>query len=234
MPSKLNETLAGVLQSRVAAEMFLIVGKSGFWRAIGLGFIGLGLGAAVGLGFFGYSLVLHKERTLDALSSSLVKALSEVHLRGTASGNVRFEPNVVSLVPGQSLALDPTSRVRLDPGAKVLADGEIRVQMPSISLPQAVTAKPKKASPTIANFTVFKSVPYEKGSVTTGWRFLTSAQRTPTSQYCYYQEKGDNPDVAVRIELGMDEKVQPSKTMSKSLDTAAAFNKCVWFKKDGI
>ncbi|MGY3032725.1 hypothetical protein ACVIIV_001895 [Bradyrhizobium sp. USDA 4354] len=234
IPSKLNETLASALQSRVAAEMFLIRGKSGFWRAIGFGVIGLGLGAAVGLGFYGYSLVLRKERTLAVLSNSLVKALSEVHMRGTASGEVKLEPNVLSLAPGQALSLDPASRLRLDPNAKVQADGEVRVQMPSISVPQAPTAKPKKASPAIANFTVFKSVSYEKGSVTTGWKFLTSAQRVPTTQYCYYQEKGDNPDVSLRVDIGVDEKIHAPKTASKSLDIAAAFNKCVWFKKDGI
>ena len=60
----------------------------------------------------------------------------------------------------------------------------------------------------------------------------TSAQRSPTNQYCYYQEAGENPDVSVRIEVGLDENIQPSKSLSKSFDIAAAFNKCVWFKKD--
>ncbi|MDN3276893.1 hypothetical protein QWJ07_21700 [Frankia sp. RB7] len=233
-PSKLNETLAGSVESRVAAEMFLIAGKSGFWRAVGIGAVGLGLGVAVGLGFYGYSFVLRNEKTLVVLSTALSKSLSEVHLRGTASGTVKFEPNSIALAPGQTVALDPTSRVHLDPNAKVLADGEVKIQMPTISVPQASATRPKSTAPTIANFTVFKSVPYEKGSVQTGWRFLTSAQRVPTTQYCYYQEKGDNPDVALRIEVGLDEKSLASKTLSKSFDITAAYNKCVWFKKDAL
>jgi hypothetical protein len=85
--------------------------------------------------------------------------------------------------------------------------------------------------PTLTNFTIFKSVPFEKGVVQTGWKFLTGAQRSPTTQYCYYQEAGDNPDVSVRIDIGLDEKIQQSKSISKSFDIAAAFSKCVWFRK---
>lgn len=232
IPSKLNEALASSVESRVAAEMLLIAGKSSFWRAIGVGAISLGLGMAIGLGFYGYSFILGKQKTIELLSSALTKALSEVHLRGTATGSVKFEPRTIALASGQTVALDPTSHVRLDSNAKVLADGEVKIQLPTISIPQAVAGKPKGVAPTIANFTVFKSVPYEKGTVQTGWKFLTSAQRIPTTQYCYYQEKSDNPDVALRIEVGLDEKVLTSKTLSRSFDIAAAYDKCVWFKKD--
>jgi hypothetical protein len=234
LPSKLNEALAGSVESRIAAEMFLIAGKSGFWRAAGIGFVGCGIGVAIGLGFYGYSFVLRNGKTMDVLSSALSKSLSEVHLRGTTSGTVKFDSSAISLTPGQTIALDPMSRVRLDPSSKVLADGELKVQVPTISVPQLGASKPKGTAPTIANFTVFKSVPYEKGTVQTGWKFLTSAQRIPTTQYCYYQEKGDNPDVALRIEVGLDEKILTSKTLAKSFDIVAAYNKCVWFKRDAL
>jgi hypothetical protein len=118
----------------------------------------------------------------------------------------------------------------LDPSAKVIADGDLRIQIPNISIPQSAAPRSKGIAPTITNFTIFKSVQFEKGTIQTGWKFLTSAQRSPTIQYCYYSETGENPDVSVRIDVGLDEKIQPSK--SKSLDIAAAFNKCVWFKKD--
>jgi len=103
--------------------------------------------------------------------------------------------------------------------------------MPSISVPQNSTPRTKGIVPTLTNFTIFKSVPFEKGVVQTGWKFLTGAQRSPTTQYCYYQEAGDNPDVSVRIDIGLDEKIQQSKSISKSFDIAAAFSKCVWFRK---
>jgi hypothetical protein len=232
MPSKLNEALAASIQSKLAAEMFYIAGKSGFWRAVGVGLVGLGVGAAVGLGFYGYSFVTRNDNNLAVLSAAFSKALSEVQLHGSADGTVQFEPHEIALSKGQTIAFDPTSRLQLDPSAKVVADGDVRIQIPSISVPQSATPRPKGIAPTITNFTIFKSVPIDKGTVKTGWKFLTGAQRSPTTQYCYYQEAGDNPDVSLRIEVGVDEKLQPSKSLSKTFDISAAFNKCVWFKKD--
>src|SRR5262249_46141859 len=81
--------------------------------------------------------------------------------------------------------LDPTSRVLLDPTAKVRADGEIQVQSPSIS---PLEGTRRVTTPLITNFTVFKRVEFDRGQVWTGWKFLTSAQKFPTYQYCYYTE----------------------------------------------
>jgi hypothetical protein len=234
MPSKLNEALAASVQNKLAAEIFYISGKSGFWRAVGVGLIGLGVGSAAGLGFYGYSFVTRNDNNLAVLSAAFSKALSEVQLHGSVDGAVKFEPHEIALSKGQTIAFDPTSSLQLDPNAKVVADGDIKLQMPNISVPQNAAPRSKGIAPTITNFTIFKSVPFDKGVVQTGWKFLTSAQRSPTSQYCYYQESGDNPDVSVRIEVGVDEKIQQSKGLSKSFDIAAAFNKCVWFKRDAL
>jgi hypothetical protein len=233
-PSKLNEVLAASVKSKAAAEVFAIAGRSGFWRAIGVGMIGLGIGSATGLLFFGYSFVVGNASNQDMLTTAVSKALSDIQLHGTADGTVTFEPHEVSLSAGQTVSLDPTSRLRLDPSAKVTADGEIKIQMPTITIPQASIPRPKGGTPVISNFTIFKTVPFANGTVQTGWKFLTSAQRSPTTQYCYYQEKGENPDVAVRAEVGVDEKILQSKSLSKSFDLAAAFEKCVWFKKEGL
>ena len=45
----------------------------------------------------------------------------------------------------------------------MLADGEIKIQGPSISVPQATPSRSASSIPTITNFTVFKSVPFDKG-----------------------------------------------------------------------
>jgi hypothetical protein len=176
----------------------------------------------------------HPKRQQSSRSlGGVSKALSEVQLHGSADGTVKFDPREIALSKGQTIAFDPTSRLQLDPSAKVVASGEIKLQMPNISVPQNAPTRAKGIAPTITNFTIFKSVPFEKGVVQTGWKFLTSAQRSPTTQYCYYQEAGDNPDVSLRIEVGTDEKLELSKGL-KSFDMAAAFNKCVWFKKDTL
>jgi hypothetical protein len=230
-PSKLNELLSSALRNRVASEMFYISGVAGFWRAVGIGFVGLGFGVAIGVTLYGYSFIARNSNNTAMLSQAFAKALSGVQLSGIAEGTVQLEPSEISLAKGQEVSLEGSSRLLLDPSAKVLAEGEIKVQMPSIPVPQNIP-RPASRNPTIANFTIFKSVPYEKGSVLTGWTFLTSAQTAPTSQYCYYHERGDDPDIALQVEVGNDEIMATLKDGSKSIDLSAAFNRCVWFRRD--
>ena len=66
----------------------------------------------------------------------------------------------------------------------------------------------------------------------TGWKFLTSAQTFPTSQYCYYTEKSDTSPLEPVVYIGADEKLTRPKQLPKDFDIDAAFNKCVWFNRD--
>jgi hypothetical protein len=234
VPTDLNRNLVDAALNRLASEQFYIGGKSGFWRFVGVGLLGLGLGSAIGIGFYGYAYVKRNSDNLTSLSATFSKALSNARLHATAEGKVSIEPHEISLAKGQILGLDPNSFVRLDPAAKVLADGELTVQAPSISRPPSrqVSSTSAPAASTIANFTIFKSVNFEKGSIMTGWRFLTSAQKVPTSQYCYYTESAENPGLNVVVYIGNDMKLEPPKTIPKNFDVAAAFDKCVWFRND--
>jgi hypothetical protein len=233
IPTTLNRRLSEIVQNRIAADRFYISGKTRFWRLIGLGLIGLGVGASVGIGFYGYSYVSGKLESQDLLSSTFVKALSEVHLRATAQGTVALEPHEIVLASGQTISLDSNSRLLIDPSAKVRADGEIKIEGPTISVPQSVTTRSEPPIPTIVNFTVFKSVPFDNGTVQTGWIFLTSAQRAPTQQYCYYTEASDTPGRNVMLDIGTDGKLEAPKTIPNSFDLAAAFKSCVWFQGEG-
>jgi hypothetical protein len=232
IPTELNQRLANAVRYSVAADRFYITGKVGFWRLVGVGLIGLGVGAAVGIGFYGYSHVSRNSENLKSLSSAFSNALSEVRLRATAEGTVQLEPREIALAPGQTISLDPNSRLLLDPSAKVLADGEIKIQGPSISVPQATPSRSPSSIPTITNFTVFKSMPFDKGTVQTGWIFLTSAQRSPTEQYCYYTEASDTPGRNVMVDIGADGKLEKPKIMPNSFDVDAAFRNCVWFRDE--
>jgi len=232
VPSKLNQQLSDAVLNRVSAEMFYISGRTGFWRAIGFGLLGFGLGDAIGLGFFGYSFVSRYSDNLGALSSAFSKALSDVQIRGNAVGTVEIQPHELSLAKGQTITFDESSRLLLDPSAKILVEGEVKVQTPTISFPQTVSPRTKSLTPTITNFTVFKSVPFEKGSIQTGWVFLTSAQKSPTSQYCYYAESAENSDISLRIEVGTNEQMESPKKLANAFNLPAAFAKCVWFRKD--
>ena len=230
VPTELNQRLANAVRYSVAADRFYIAGKAGFWRLVGLGLIGLGLGAAVGFGFFGYSYITQNSDNLNILSSAFSKALSEVQLRATAEGTVQVEPREISLAKGQTISFDSNSRVLLDPTAKVLANGELTVQAPTISVPRGSPQKSTSKIPVITNFTVFKSVPFEKGKIMTGWEFLTSIQKYPTSQYCYYTESSEISGADAVITVGNDQKPATSGNAPQGMDMAAAFNRCVWFK----
>jgi hypothetical protein len=230
-PTTLNRNLSDVVEGRVAAELQHISGRVGFWRGVGVGLIGMAAGVAVGIACYGYSFVTRNSERMDQISTALSKALSDIHLTGTATGTVQIEPREIALAKDQTVSIDSTSRLHLDPGAKILADGDIRVQTPTVSVPISNTPRAVTRVPTISNFTVFKSVPYEKGSVLTGWIFLTSAQQYPTNEYCYYTENLDAPDLSVKIDLGTDQRPEKITNAPKNFDASAAFDRCVWFPR---
>lgn len=230
VPSELNQRLADAIQNNVAADQFLIQGRTKFYRLIGLGLVSLGIGAAIGIGLFGYSYVRRNSTSMEALTSAFTKALTDVRLQGTAEGTVKIEPSEITLAKDQTVFLDPTSRLRLDPSAKVLADGELRVHAPTISTHQTVSSRTQSPSLKITNFTIFKNVPFEKGKVMTGWEFLTSAQKTPTSQYCYYTEGAEESGLDVVVYLARNQILDAPKTVPKDFDVKAAFGRCVWFR----
>jgi hypothetical protein len=233
IPTKLNQQLSEAVSKKLSAEMFYISGRAGFWRAIGIGFLGLGIGGAIGLGLFGYSFVSRNSDNLNVLSSAFSKALSDLQIRGNAVGTIDVQPRELSLAKGQTITFDENSRLQLDPSAKILVEGEVKIQTPTISVPLTASPRAKSPTPTITNFTVFKSVPFEKGSIQTGWVFLTSAQKSPTSQYCYFTESAENSDVSLRIEVGTNEQMEPPKKLTAAFNQSAAFARCVWFKKEG-
>lgn len=226
--TELNRRIASSLQYAAASERFNIRGKANFWRLVGLGVLLFGLGAGVGITFYGYSLISRSTANIDELTSAVTAALKQVTLEATASGTVEIQPHQISLASGQSILLDPKSRIGLDPNATVRADGDINVLMPPVAAP-IEAARGQKQIPIIMNFTVFKSVPFEKGSVLTGWKFLTSAQQLPTNQYCYYTEKSDSSPLEPVVYIGEDERLTRPKQLPKDFDIKAAFAKCVWF-----
>jgi hypothetical protein len=191
------------------------------------------MGVAFGASFYGYALVIRNSENLTTLSSILAKTLSEVQLHGVAQGSVELDPKELPLSPGAIIALSSDSRLILDPKARVNADGELKIQMPpamsSFTNSTVPTNRRTSAQP-IVNFTIFKTMAFDKGSVMTGWKFLTSAQRAPTEQYCYYTEDAATPDVNVVVDLGENGKMNTPQDVPKEFDINSAFKRCVWFK----
>src|SRR5438128_539932 len=129
--TELNRRLSGWVRSRVAADQSLISGRVGFWRFVGAGLVAFGIGSAVGIGFYGYSFVTSNRDNINVLSATFASALAGAQLRGATEGTVRLEPNEIYLASGQTTSLDKSSSVQLEPGAKVLADGNVRIYAPA-------------------------------------------------------------------------------------------------------
>jgi hypothetical protein len=63
----------------------------------------------------------------------------------------------------------------------------------------------------------------------TGWDFLTSTKKAPSTQYCYYTQSADTFG-NVDIDIARDQKMETPKRIPPGFDMLAAFNRCVWFK----
>jgi hypothetical protein len=229
--TEFNRRLCDLLRNSIFANDHYIASRVVFWRLIGLGIFSFGLGAAIGLGCAGYAYVTRNSVNLNALSAILAKALDQARLTSLAEGTLQIEPREIPLAKGQTIDLDTTATVFLDPKSTVKVDGQIELQSPSISIPQG-TSQSAQRIPMISNFTVFKRVPFQNGAILTGWNFLTSNQKSPTDQYCYYSESAENSNFNVVLDIAEDQKLLAPKTVPQGFDMLAAFNRCVWFNGD--
>jgi len=229
----LNERLAKSVRRRAVAEQSLIFGKVGFWYLVAIGLIFFGIGSAVGFGFYGYSHIIKNTDQLTILSSILSESLSKVHLQAKAEGTVRLDPPDLHLAPGQTISLANDSRVSLEQSSTVTANGEIKVELPSVSVPPVSAGKASGKPALITNFTVFKSVQFGKGAVMTGWVFLTSAQTLPTHQYCYYTASLETPGFDISVDVGQDGVLDATRSLPSGFDIKDAFDRCVWFRSKG-
>jgi hypothetical protein len=230
LSSKLNEALSGSLLNRIAADQFRIRAQASFWRLIGLGVLALGIGTGVGIAFWGYSRVTQNQDNITNMAAALTKALQDVQLHGNTTGAIQISPTEIALAKDQTITLDENSRVQLDPDAKVTAEGSLLIQAPTITVPRRVPSAPESNRPIITDFVVFKTVPFGDGTVSTGWRFLTSAQTRPTHQRCRYTDNFDAASVDVIITLGDDGVPSRPKQVPKGFDLSQAQSKCIWFK----
>jgi hypothetical protein len=230
--TEFNRRLSDLLRNSIFANEHYIASRIVFWRLIGLGILTFGLGGAIGLGFFGYAYVTRNSVNLSALSAILAKALDQARLTSVAEGTVQLDPHEIALAKGQTISLDTTATVLLDPKSAVKVYGQIELQSPSISIPQGTSSQSAQRIPVISNFTVFKRVAFQNGAILTGWNFLTSNQKSPSNQYCYYSESAENSNLNVVLDIAEDQNLLTPKTVPQGFDMLAAFNRCVWFNGD--
>ena len=119
--------------------------------------------------------------------------------------------------------LDPDSKVKMDPD-----HNEVTLANPPLFNPQITNGNGgNNNDPAIATtVTVFKTTRHGDGVIYTGWDFPDGAAKTPTRQYCYYnQVLGGGNEASQRV--GWDGAVVPTPTGVK--DQTERFTKCQWW-----
>lgn len=78
----------------------------------------------------------------------------------------------------------------------------------------------------VTDFTVFKTVEFDKGSIVTGWRYASSEDVTPAYQFCYYSVSSSE-HTSVRYDFATDGVMLPD-ALGLPINIEQAFANCVW------
>jgi hypothetical protein len=223
-----TSTIYDVAKTELFADIQLGHAKTSLCRFGGAGLFAAMLGAGIGLACFGYSYVVDGRAQAQKMADAMVQALEKARL--TTTGEVRLaDGSSVALAPGGHVTLAPNSTVRVDPSSSVRITGSVIADARSPSIVPVIQTSPATETKVVTQYTIFKTVAFEKGSVVTGWRFDNSNQTTPANQYCYYDEPA-NDKTHFRIDLGENGKMINNLKPRVSLDPTAAFGNCNWFR----
>jgi hypothetical protein len=223
-------TLYDVAKTKLAADAQLEQARTTLYRFGGMGVLVAMLGAGIGLACFGYSYVTDGRAQAQKMADAMVRALEKAQL--TTTGDVKLaDGSTVGLAPGGQVMLAPNSTVRMDPSSTVKLPGIVNPDTHSVAALPPVQEAPSQQSKVITQYTIFKTVLFDRGQVVTGWNFANSNQINPVHQYCYYSEKADDT-VQVRTELGTNGTMIENFKPRPGLDLTAAFRNCVWFSGD--
>jgi hypothetical protein len=91
---------------------------------------------------------------------------------------------------------------------------------------------PASKAKVVTGYTIFKSVPFGRTRVETGWDFTDSNEARPSRQFCHYYlepaSSGLNTFVTIGINGTMEE-VNTQQRQLRGVSLEAAFRSCVWF-----
>ena len=227
-----NRALAGVIQRRIKSDASMIAATATFWRLLGVGGLlllgGLGIAAII----FAYSYITDSRSTMEKLTDAMVNGLNKVTFKvADVKGNV-------TLADGATVQLDPGAVVHLDSrGAIVKLDSSgavVHLDGSGMNVPRPTerqlntSAAPASNAPVVTDFTVFKNVQFGDGIVSTGWKFKSSTDQSPNSQYCYYTSSTD-AGVWIRYDLATDTGPVTADHRNFPVNFNAALASCVWF-----
>ena len=222
---------AATINSRLGAEARVAKAKAFGWCCAGAG-IALSLTAiGIAFGFWGYSSLVSLRPAADQIAKSLVQALQNTNLKTEISGMVALAPgSEISLAPKQIIAIQEDTIVKLDPNSSVRVIGDLKIEIPQPSQKQLQLDNTSKSNELpLTNYTVFRSVSYEKGMVVTGWKYDLSDTSRPQGQHCYYTQ-GLEKGMAAKYALALNGKSQrPSPLAKLSFNFDGAVANCIWF-----
>ncbi|MHB2165655.1 hypothetical protein [Alsobacter sp. R-9] len=216
----LNRDFVATLNRRIARAGHAEAARAFLVRAAGWGVLLAGAGCALGALTVALAMARAPHAGAAAIAEVLGRALAETPLKVT--GTVRLGGTPV-------VALAPDTTVGLAPDASVTVTGKVEADPIPRPAPE-VLAGPAGDATVVTNFTIFKSVPYQGGSVVTGWRFASSEERRPSAQYCYFTQDLGDTDTAVRFSLAYDGVPNPKAVARKGFDPAHARQSCIWFQ----
>ncbi|MPR11767.1 hypothetical protein [Microvirga tunisiensis] len=221
---------AETIHSRVRAETRLTNGKAVLWWMGGAGLFLALLGIGTGAALWGYSRVADVTNTAEHLADTLRTVLEKVTVE--TNGEVKIaNGQTVGLNPDATVAVEPGGTVRVE-GGTVRAEGTIASRSdpaaPSPTQFHGSSAGTGNDANIVTNFTIFKTVNYGAGKVTTGWKFKSNEDTAPFNEYCYYVQLQSSGGGMVTVDLAEDGKMSPpSGTLA--IDHGDAAKRCIWF-----
>jgi hypothetical protein len=203
MKRKADLAKAETTHMKSKAALPLLLGGSAFALCLGVG---------GGVALWGYSYITGNKVIAGQVAESVKAVLDTTTIHGTVSGEVGMKDGIVRL--DQSSAL-----------VRVIGQAP---DMPR-QQPEQVRQDERPASQAAVKteFTVFKTVPFGAGEVESAWVYQSSAQQTPSEQYCQYLGPANAGAYAVTI-LGRDGRIDLPATAPAGVDLRAAAALCDW------
>ena len=201
-------------------------------EALLIGLFVMFLGAASGIAFYAYAKFNGILTTDEILTKSFIEALQLVKLQSVATGSVEIKSEPLKFTSEQYLKIDPMSKVKLSPDATIKVDSEVIVAIPFEYLASRNSNAQQKSNfqtPT-NSFVVFKALDYKKGKIFTGWKYLSSGQGKPESQFCYYTESSTFSEINADFFFAENGRVMSNLKPPENFDVSDAMQFCIWFR----
>jgi hypothetical protein len=225
------DQFAAAINSRLAADARIASAVAFGWRCAGYA-VALGLTATgLLLAFYGYSFMISAKPSADTMARAIADAFQRAELRTSVSGLLELkEDSEVTLASGQSVQINSSDTLKLDPASTVRVIGDLKVDIPQPSKRQLQLDTTSAANDVpFTRYTIFKTNSFGAGTVTTAWNFDLSDPSRPTLQRCYY-EQALSKGISATQTLALDAAPKrPSALAKLSFDFDGALANCIWF-----